>query len=42
MDEGGQTPISWNLQRGKNIQDLLTHSEAPESASAQGVGADAL
>lgn len=35
-------PISWNLQRGKNIQALLTHSEAPNSALAQGVGADAL
>lgn len=32
-------PISWNLQRGKNIATLLTHSEAPNSASAQEVGA---
>lgn len=35
-------PISWNLQRRKNILDLLTHSEAPKSALAQEVGVDAL
>lgn len=35
-------PISWNLQRGKSIQALLTHSEALYSVLAQEGGADAL
>lgn len=42
MKVAKHVPISCNLQRGKNIQALLSHSVAPNSTLAQEGGADAL